>query len=245
VYDSVVPVIRGDFFVDGKLVDTVLGPRGPYEFGGASNRWDSTTYSDGLHELGFRATDAIGQTCEYSLIVTIDNGMDAGVETDGSAGMDGGSLDAGSDMDGSVGMDAGEIDAGNGMDAGFDIDAAIPPVVDAGRDASAPPTIDAGSGPGDSGAPGSDAETGGSDGASQDAASTDGRPRAPFADASSDGDADVIPAGEGDGLGSGCGCRTAGLGASRDATASVLVLAAAFLLGRRSRSRRAAIKRAP
>lgn len=112
---SGVPLMALEFFVDGAHVYTDdETASGKYEF--YYRDWDTTVLANGPHTITVRAMDSLGQVCEDSAQVTVDNPEDAGLPDAGSAdaSTDAAAMDASSPptdatVDGSV--DAAAADA--------------------------------------------------------------------------------------------------------------------------------------
>lgn len=90
-----VGVARAEFLVDGTVSYTVTSSAGRYDFGGAANRFDTTTLADGPHTLQLVVEDGAGQAGVAEVQVTVANQVvrpDAGAtgEVPAPAGEDGG-----------------------------------------------------------------------------------------------------------------------------------------------------------
>lgn len=72
VTDDVAPV-RAEFRINSLIVYSEENTSGHYHAGGGHNRFDTTSYGDGPHELVFVGYDTIGQSCTATVQITFAN----------------------------------------------------------------------------------------------------------------------------------------------------------------------------
>ena len=84
-----VGTVKAEFYVDGVLGYSDVGPSGHYQYGGAPQSWNTTDLARGSHTVKMVVFDTVGQTCTEEATVTVANVPDAGPEAGADAAVPG------------------------------------------------------------------------------------------------------------------------------------------------------------
>jgi hypothetical protein len=83
--------VKAEFFIDGTLVYTDVGP-GHYHLNGGHTAWDTTLLSDGIHVIRMTVTDDAvpARKGSHEITVTVNNGRtgEAGTKKCGGTGLE-------------------------------------------------------------------------------------------------------------------------------------------------------------